>query len=862
VANNQALLLTQFAPAGDVNGDGYDDLIIASPNTALNSNNTTDGAAFVVFGGGTSLWGNTYGATNPFNLGFVTSNISKLTLDFSQSLSTASIPDTSAFTVNSGLTQVTVGSLTVESNQVILNLDSDVNLSGFVSVTYTAPSSGGLEYASSGNPQVLTFTAANDPSVNTSSAITLDYDSSQVGQTQYGFQITGLPGSQTGISLSGGGDVNGDGFSDFIIGAPGDNDNLTYTIFGSDFNNTVNQTGTIGDDIMVGTPTGESFIAGQGDDQIYANGGLDVVYAGPDNDYVKVSDIYFQRLDGGTGKDSLDFAGYNGQDWDLTTLSPGSRLRNFEILLTEGYGSNTLTLNSLTVTNLSSNNTLTLYLDSSDLLVLSSDFGNSPETVYQDNRNFLKYTSSSSSSAATVLVNQTSDSFSANSVSFNAPVTNLPALVLPSDNANSATAMSALSAPVETVNTSVTPINSTEDFNDSANSSIVNQPAAPTQIVVSSPTVSELLGKAEFTITRTGDLDKYVWANYLTQDGSAKAGDRYNPVAGQLVFAPGETAKTVTVPIPNNGEYVGNRQFGLAVTLEGESSDPNLVPDAWQAAIATPNEQIRRWTLIPGEAGNAVTFDITSVDSPNRIVTLDLDLDGTVIPLIWNPNTESYQNLPFSTTNGIAQFQDINGDSINDLYRLKFQDGGPFDGDQLVNGLVALDFKLAQLQPIEVPTSGGVILGTEGNDYLNAQNSTGTNRLEGLGGMDVLIGSFQRDLLLGGEGNDQLFGGAGVDQLFGDAGDDLLDGGKALDFLYGGAGADNFILRAGDGPDRVMDFNPGAGDLFLLDNLTLGALSFDGNKISLGAELLATVTDSSGTPVTDFATNPQWFVSI
>jgi Ca2+-binding RTX toxin-like protein len=128
--------------------------------------------------------------------------------------------------------------------------------------------------------------------------------------------------------------------------------------------------------------------------------------------------------------------------------------------------------------------------------------------------------------------------------------------------------------------------------------------------------------------------------------------------------------------------------------------------------------------------------------------------------------------------------------------------------------------------------------------------------------MDVLIGSFQRDLLLGGEGNDQLFGGAGVDQLFGDAGDDLLDGGKALDFLYGGAGADNFILRAGDGPDRVMDFNPGAGDLFLLDNLTLGALSFDGNKISLGAELLATVTDSSGTPVTDFATNPQWFVSI
>ncbi|MEB3161228.1 MAG: hypothetical protein VKL20_07190 [Synechocystis sp.] len=45
----------------------------------------------------------------------------------------------------------------------------------------------------------------------------------------------------------------------------------------------------------------------------------------------------------------------------------------------------------------------------------------------------------------------------------------------------------------------------------------------------------------------------------------------------------------------------------------------------------------------------------------------------------------------------------------------------------------------------------------------------------------------------------------------------------------------------------------------MLDGLSFGALSFDGNKISLGAELLATVIDSTGTPVTDFASNPQWF---
>jgi Ca2+-binding RTX toxin-like protein len=510
--------------------------------------------------------------------------------------------------------------------------------------------------------------------------------------------------------------------------------------------------------------------------------------------------------------------------------------------VTENYGANTLTLNSLTVTELSSNNTLTLAMDDADTLILSSDFS-AAGTAYQYNQKFYKYISSVS--AATVLVNQ------AELPTFTASSTNSPLPIL-SSNANSVASAFAVSA---VSNNDSTP--TTQNFVTTQ-----SQTNAPTQLFVSNPTGAELGGSLDFIIQRTGDLTKSVLVSYITQDGDGKAGDRYNPVAGQLVFAPGETTKTVTVPIPNNGQYVGNRQFGLAVTLEGETTDPNLVPDAWQAAIAIPNEQIRRWTLIPGEAGNAVTFDITSVDSPNRIVTLDLDLDGTVIPLIWNPNTESYQNLPFSTTNGIAQFQDINGDSINDLYRLKFQDGGPFDGDQLVNGLVDLDFELAQLKPIDVPTTGGRINGTEGNDYLNAQNSTGTNRLEGLRGMDVLIGSPQRDLLLGGEGNDQLFGGAGVDQLFGEAGDDLLDGGTALDFLYGGAGADSFVLRAGEGPDRVMDFNAGAGDIFLLDNLAFGELSFNSNQILLGTNILAIALDANGQPVTNFASNPQWFTTI
>jgi hypothetical protein len=69
---------------------------------------------------------------------------------------------------------------------------------------------------------------------------------------------------------------------------------------------------------------------------------------------------------GGTGFDVLELHGYNGQDWDLTKLSPGVRLQNFEALDTRNYGANKITLNALTVTNLSEDNTITVLTDGED----------------------------------------------------------------------------------------------------------------------------------------------------------------------------------------------------------------------------------------------------------------------------------------------------------------------------------------------------------------------------------------------------------------------------------------------------------------------------------------------------------------
>ncbi|MFN5514413.1 MAG: SwmB domain-containing protein, partial [Cyanobacteriota bacterium] len=789
--SNYGNLGDQVSFIGDINGDGYDDVLVNSPTTALSNQGTPDGAVFVIFGGPESP-----GNGTTFDLQNFTGNTQQITLVFSSNLEGNSLPSASAFTVANELNTLTVTEVTLSAdNQLTLTLASAVNTSDFFSVSYGPPSSGNvLSYAN--GSAVGSFTASTDSAVATPGAPLITLTSYQ----DDGFMIAGLPASQAGISISGGADINGDSLSDFIIGAPGDDDNLTYAIFGSDFNQTVTQTGTIGADVMVGSSTGESFLGNQGNDQIYPNGGLDVVYAGPGDDLVTVTDTYFRRLDGGTGTDTLVFEGYNGQAWDLTALSPGLRLRDFEVLVTEGYGANLLTLNAVSVTQLSSNNTLVLFMDGTDTLNLSSDFSYSG-AVYQFQQTFQSY--QSSTSAARILLNP-----SGVTVTNTAPSVNTPAHLVPSGNVL-VNASTEAGPPTEAL--AAAPVEN------------LNLAGAAPQLYISNPNVSELTGTAEFILHRTGDLAQFLEVTYLTQDGDGKAGDRYIPTAGRLIFAPGESHKTVAVSIPNNGQYVGDRQFGLLATLGEESLDAASLGLPLSLEVAPQNEQVRRWNFTPGNGGEQIQFDLTTTQSDQGTASFDLTLDSLALPLIWNRTTQAYELPSWGGFNGLQGVWDLNGDSFPDQYHLMFQDGGAFDGDGVINGLARLDLNLLSLHPVLVPSAGGIVLGTEENNYISAAGQSGYYRLEGLGGVDVLIGSEQRDLLLGGDGSDQLLGRGGIEQLFGGTGDDLLDGGAALDFLYGGAGVDTFVLRAGDGPDRVMDFNPQEGDSFLLANLTFGA---------------------------------------
>ncbi|MFM6201459.1 MAG: M10 family metallopeptidase C-terminal domain-containing protein, partial [Dolichospermum sp.] len=108
----------------------------------------------------------------------------------------------------------------------------------------------------------------------------------------------------------------------------------------------------------------------------------------------------------------------------------------------------------------------------------------------------------------------------------------------------------------------------------------------------------------------------------------------------------------------------------------------------------------------------------------------------------------------------------------------------------------------------------------------------------------TLNGTSGNDTLTGGDGDDALLGLDGNDVLNGGAGNDKLTGGLGADILTGELGADNFIYNSFNeslfaAPDRIRDFNPGAGDRIKLNQLPTA--TFNAGVIT-AANLIAAVT--------------------
>lgn len=180
-------------------------------------------------------------------------------------------------------------------------------------------------------------------------------DLAQLANGVGGFAIDNAGGAAVGYAVAAGGDINGDGLADLVVGS---NNSGAYVIYGgTQFATRVDRLGTSGNDMLAGTTAANVIVGGLGDDILIGNGGNDVLYAGAGNDAIHLNGDnvaglsagvvggQLARIDGGGGIDTLMLDGA-GVTLDLTKIANqgdgGSRIESIE-RIDLGTG-NTLTL--------------------------------------------------------------------------------------------------------------------------------------------------------------------------------------------------------------------------------------------------------------------------------------------------------------------------------------------------------------------------------------------------------------------------------------------------------------------------------------------------------------------------------------
>jgi Ca2+-binding RTX toxin-like protein len=397
----------------------------------------------------------------------------------------------------------------------------------------------------------------------------------------------------------------------------------------------------------------------------------------------------------------------------------------------------------------------------------------------------------------------------------------------------------------------------------SATSTIVNDDATPTfsiALAEALPAAGLLEGDVgnvnhAFTVSLLGGARQFNtavnWAVTGTGVTPASATDFANGLlpTGILTFAPGETTKTILVPV--RGDLVDEADAGFQVTLSNPTRGAVLVDATATSTILNDDKVISitgpvaaieegfagtrehiftvnlssaavgdttvAWTVAGSGANQANAADFGGTLPSGFVTILDGQSSATVrVNVAGDPVAEANEsfsvtlsNPPVGTRLGTASATStiLNDDASQT----------PVTPSIVMNGTAKANVLIGTDASEAINGLGGkdTLTGNGGSDKLDG--GTGNDTLNGGAGDDWMNGGTGNDILNGGDGNDTLNGGTGVDVLNGENGNDFLIGTAGRDIMTGGAGNDIFsfsaniaeIGKATATRDQIVDFTSG-----------------------------------------------------
>ncbi|PRD27621.1 UNVERIFIED_CONTAM: Sodium/calcium exchanger 3 [Trichonephila clavipes] len=109
-------------------------------------------------------------------------------------------------------------------------------------------------------------------------------------------------------------------------------------------------------------------------------------------------------------------------------------------------------------------------------------------------------------------------------------------------------------------------------------------------------TVMESVGQFAVTIVRSGDVSHSVCVDFETEDGTAEAGSDYEPLAGTVIFRPGETQQQVYITVIDDDIFEEDEHFYVRLSNPRYLNQPDAIPPlravngaAAQLQLATPS---------------------------------------------------------------------------------------------------------------------------------------------------------------------------------------------------------------------------------------------------------------------------------